>query len=132
MTTRILLADDQDFMRNSIRRLIEQKPGLEICAEAVDGAEAVEKARELCPDIALLDIVMPKLNGIEAAKNILETCPNTLVLADSLHAPKELIPHLMRSGVRGFVSKDRLASDLIPAIETLLEGGTWFHPHETH
>jgi DNA-binding NarL/FixJ family response regulator len=132
MATRILLADGKDFMRKSIRRLIEEKPGLQICAEAADGAEAVEKAREVCPDIALLDIVLPKLNGIEAAKSILKTCPNTLVLAESLHAPKELYPQLMEYGVRGFVVKDRLASDLIPAIETLLNGGTWFYLYETH
>jgi two-component system nitrate/nitrite response regulator NarL len=106
--------------------MIAGRADWEIAAQASDGAEAVEKAVELSPDVAVLDIQMPRLNGIQAAKQILECCPETKVLAVSLHEQRPLLDELKKVGVLGFVPKDRIASDLLPALDTLLKGGTWF------
>jgi two-component system response regulator NreC len=126
MATRILLADDHAAGLASLRLMIAGRVDWEIAAQASDGAEAVEKAVELSPDIAVLDIQMPRLNGIQAAKLILECCPETKVLAVSLHEQRPLLDELKKVGVLGFVPKDRIASDLLPALDTLLKGGTWF------
>jgi DNA-binding NarL/FixJ family response regulator len=126
MATRILLADDHAAGLASLRLMIAGRVDWEIAAQASDGAEAVEKAVELSPDIAVLDIQMPRLNGIQAAKLILERCPETKVLAVSLHEQRPLLDELKKVGVLGFVPKDRIASDLLPALDTLLKGGTWF------
>jgi two-component system response regulator NreC len=126
MATRILLADDHAAGLASLRLMIAGRVDWEIAAQASDGAEAVEKAVELSPDVAVLDIQMPRLNGIQAAKLILECCPETKVLAVSLHEQRPLLDELKKVGVLGFVPKDRIASDLLPALDTLLKGGTWF------
>jgi two-component system, NarL family, response regulator NreC len=126
MVTRILVADDHASGLASLRLMIASRDDWEIAAQASDGAEAVEKAMDVFPDIAVLDIQMPRLNGIQAAKQILKFCPGTKVLAVSLHAQGALMDELKRAGVLGFVPKDRMASDLIPAVDAVLHGGTWF------
>lgn len=130
MATRILVADDHASGLASLRLMIASRADWEIAAQARDGVEAVEKAIEVSPDIAVLDIQMPRLNGIQAAKEILKCCPGTKVLAVSLHEPRLLLDELKRVGVLGFVPKDRIANDLLPALDTVLEGGTWFKPAE--
>src|SRR6202050_3485609 len=126
MATRILLADDHTSGLAALRLMIASRADWEIAAQASDGAEAVEKAVELSPDVAVLDIQMPRMNGIQAAKQILKCCPGTKVLAVSLHDQGALLAELKRVGVLGFVPKDRMASDLLPALDTVLQGGTWF------
>lgn len=128
MTSKILLADDNELTRRVIRFVLCQRADLEVSAEAVDGEEAVQMAKLQCPDLAILDISMPRKNGIQAAKEIVAFCPQTIVLTDSLHDVGMLVEQLQKAGVKGFVSKYNLATDLIPAIETVLRGGTSFHP----
>jgi DNA-binding NarL/FixJ family response regulator len=99
-----------------------------ICAEAADGAEAVELARVLRPDIVILDLAMAGLNGAAAAEQIGYESPNTVVIATSLYDARPLLPRLQSIGVRGFVPKSRLGIDLIPAIEAARKGKTWFKP----
>jgi chemotaxis response regulator CheB len=94
MTTRILLADDHGVAREIIRGVITERTDWQIMAEACDGAEAAKKAQEECPDLAILDIQMPRLNGIEAAKKILEYCPAVIVLTESLHDVAPLLNDL--------------------------------------
>ena len=130
MVTRILLADDHAAGLASLRLMITSRADWEIAAQASDGAEAVEKAMKVSPDIAVLDIQMPRLNGIQAAKQILKCCPGTKVLAVSLHQQGRLLDELKKVGVLGFVPKDRMASDLLPALDTVLQGGTWFKAAE--
>jgi DNA-binding NarL/FixJ family response regulator len=126
MIAKILLADDNPLARAAIKLLLADRTDLEICAEAADGEEAVEKAKIECPDVAILDIAMPRMNGIEAAREILRFSPTTLVLTDSLYDVRILIIELRELGVKGFISKTRMGTDLIPAIETVLGGGTCF------
>jgi DNA-binding NarL/FixJ family response regulator len=123
---RILLADDSELARAAIKLLLADRTDWEICAEATNGEEAVEKADIACPDLVILDITMPRMNGIQAARKILQHRPNTIVLTDSVHDVRTVLIDLQDAGVRGFVSKASIGSDLIPAIETILKGGTCF------
>jgi len=88
--------------------------------------EAVAKAKALSPDIAILDISMPRMDGFEAARQISYACHSTAVLSISLYDPKNIIDKLIMSGVRGFVAKMSMYSHLIPAIDALLSGKTYF------
>jgi DNA-binding NarL/FixJ family response regulator len=126
MIAKILLADDDELARAAIKLLLSDRTDLKIIAEAADGEEAVEKAKIDCPDVAIVDISMPRMNGIQAAMEILRFSPTMLVLTDSLYDVRILIIQLKEIGVRGFISKARLATDLIPAIEIALGGGTCF------
>jgi DNA-binding NarL/FixJ family response regulator len=126
MPTRILIADDHEVARASLKLMIGSRSDWELVAQAANGAEAVEKAKAQCPDVAVLDIQMPELNGIQAAQQILVACPRAAVLAISLHEPQPLIEKLKQVGVRGFVPKRRIGSELVPAVETILKGGLWF------
>jgi DNA-binding NarL/FixJ family response regulator len=126
MSKCLLLADDNALTRGLVRDLLATRVDWEICAEAADGDEAVEKAKASHPDLAILDIAMPRLNGIAAASRIVEDCPETVVLTISAYDPTAIVHRLMQAGVRGFVPKSCMSSDLIPAIEALLEGKTYF------
>jgi two-component system, NarL family, nitrate/nitrite response regulator NarL len=126
MNPTVLVVDDAKIIRNAIRRVVESHDGFVVVAEAENGADAVSKAEEICPDVVIMDIQMPVMNGIEAAKLIAVKCPNSLVIADSVSAPAEYASELKKIGVKGFVPKERIVSDLVNAISTVLEGGTWF------
>ena len=126
MLKRLLVADDSALAKSTIRRLLADRDDWQVCAEAADGVEAVEKAKALSPDLAIVDIVMPRMNGIEAARQIVRQCKKTAVLVISTHDPKVFGRQIMEAGVRGFVSKSSICSDLIPAIEAVLHGGTYF------
>jgi len=123
---RILIADDHELVRRGIRALVEGHPGWEICGEATDGREAVEKAVELRPDIVLLDIGMPNLNGLNAARQILAAKPSTRVLIVTMHESEQLIREALEIGARGFLLKSDAAKDLVAAVEALQRRTTFF------
>jgi DNA-binding NarL/FixJ family response regulator len=123
---KILLADDNELARAAIKLLLADRTDLEICAEAADGEEAVEKAKIACPDVVILDIAMPRMNGLQAAQEILRFSPTTIILTDSLYDARGLLVQLKQAGVRGFISKTRMGTDLIPALQIVLNGGTCF------
>lgn len=131
MNPTVLVVDDAKLIRNAIRRVVEAHDGFVVVAEAENGADAVSKAEEICPDVVIMDIQMPVMNGIEAAKIIAEKCPNSLVIADSVSAPAEYASELKKIGVKGFVPKERIVLDLVKAISTVLDGGTWFQAPAT-
>ena len=122
----ILIADDNPSMRRLIVDLISQRTDWELCAEAADGRQAVEFAKTFCPDVAILDIQMPQMDGIEAARLILRHCPNTVVVSDSSHDPDLFFEKLKEIGIKGFVSKDRLRTDLVDTVEAVLKGQVCF------
>jgi DNA-binding NarL/FixJ family response regulator len=124
----ILVADDHETARLLIRTLLSHRPHWKVCAEAADGQEAVELAKKSCPDLAILDIQMPRLNGIEAAREILRYCPSTIIVSDSLHDASLFAGKLQDIGVKGFVYKPRMSTDLVPTVEAVLNGGTRFPP----
>ena len=123
---RILIVDDHEIVRRGIRALVEGHPGWEICGEAADGREAVEKAAELRPDIVLLDVGMPNLNGLDAARQILAAQPHTRVLILTMHESEELVREVLEIGARGFLLKTDAAKDLVTAVEALQRRGTFF------
>jgi DNA-binding NarL/FixJ family response regulator len=123
---RILVADDHGAARRALRTLITQRQDFHLCAEAVDGLDAVEKAKSMSPDVAVLDLAMGGLNGVEAAAAIALSCPTTIVLAISMYDAEPLFDKLQTVGVRGFLSKNHLGIELLPAIDAVLTGGSWF------
>ena len=128
MAVRILIADDHEIVRQGIRAILRERPEWEICDEAVNGTEAVKKARESKPDLIILDMTMPGLSGIEATKEITKADPAQKVLMFTMHESKTLGDAVLRAGASGYVFKSRAARDLILAIETVLGGDIFFRP----
>jgi DNA-binding NarL/FixJ family response regulator len=125
---RILIADDHEVARRGIRSLLESHPGWEVCAEAKDGRDAVERATSMKPDLVLLDIGMPNLNGLEAARQILATSPNVAILILTMHDSDNVIREVLRAGARGFLLKSDAGRDLVAAVEALESQKTFFTP----
>ncbi len=113
---RILIAEDETIIRLDLRELLE-RAGFEVCAEAKDGEEAVELARSARPDLALLDVKMPRLDGIEAARRILDERPIPIVMVTA-YGEEELVSRAVEAGVFGYLVKPFRESDLLPAIAT--------------
>jgi len=116
---RILIADDHEVVRRGVRTLLESEPGWTVCAEAINGREAVEVARRLKPDIAVLDIGMEELNGLEAARQIRKVLPDCEILILTIHESEEVIREVLAAGARGYVLKSDAGRDLVTAIGTL-------------
>ena len=113
---RVLVAEDETLIRLDLKGLLEAA-GYEVCAEARDGEEAVELARETEPDVALLDVKMPRLDGIEAARRILDERPIPIVMLTA-YGQDELVARAVEAGVFGYLVKPFRESDLVPAIQT--------------
>lgn len=127
MPKSILFADDSAVTRRAIRALLAAQLGEALVyIEAGSGHEALSKAVACQPDIVLLDIAMPGLNGVETARYIHKSCPKSAVLAISNYDIEAIIPRVEVAGIRGFVRKDSMSSELFPAIQALLEGKTYF------
>lgn len=122
----ILLADDHEVVRKGLRSLLEAQPGWKVIAEASDGREAVEKATDLHPDVAIVDIGMPSLNGLEATRQIVKKAPRTRVLVLTMHDTNPLIQQVVKAGARGYVLKSDVASDLVSAVDALCRDQTFF------
>jgi AmiR/NasT family two-component response regulator len=113
---RILVAEDETIIRLDLRALLEQA-GYEVCGEARDGVEAVELARELEPDLAVMDVKMPRLDGIDAARRILEERPIPIVMVTA-YGQDEIVSRAVEAGVFGYLVKPFREQDLVPAIHT--------------
>lgn len=131
MKTTILLADDHALVREGTRRVLEQEADFEVVAEASDGEEAVKLAIEHSPDVALIDIVMPKLNGIEATKQIKESCPGVVVLVLSAFDDDQFVFSLLEAGAAGYLLKSVHGRELVAAIRAVREGESVLHPSIT-
>ena len=118
---RILIADDHAIVRRGLRALVESQAGWEICAEAFTGTEAVEKAGQFKPDVAIVDIGMPELNGLDATRHILKESPQTEVLILTMHQSEEVVREVLQAGARAYVLKSDADQNLVAAIEALLQ-----------
>ena len=119
LVTRILIADDHEVVRSGLRKILESQPKWEVAGEASDGKEAVAKALELKPEIAILDYALPMINGIEATRQIRARLPRTEVLIFTMHDNETLIRDLLAAGARGFLLKSDAKRFLLEAIESL-------------
>jgi DNA-binding NarL/FixJ family response regulator len=116
---RILVADDHQVVRTGLRALLESKAGWQVCAEAANGREAVEKAGELQPDVAILDIGMPLLNGVDATRQIRKVSPLTEILILTMHDSEHMIQGVLDAGAHGYILKDDADRNLLAAVESL-------------
>jgi DNA-binding NarL/FixJ family response regulator len=126
--TTILLAEDQEIVRDGLRALIEIEQGIEIVGCAQNGREAVRLTMELLPDIVIMDIVMPLLNGLEAARQILTVAPNMKIIILSAHCDDAYIEQAVEIGVKGYLIKQASVKHLFKAIREIQKGNTFFCP----
>jgi DNA-binding NarL/FixJ family response regulator len=127
MALRIFVADDHEVVRRGICALLTSHQGWEICGEAADGREAVEKVAQLQPDIVILDIGMPALNGLEAARQILHNNPHQKIAILSIADSEQVIQEALRAGAKAYILKSDGAKDLIVAVEALQQNRTYFN-----
>jgi DNA-binding NarL/FixJ family response regulator len=121
MTTRILIADDSPLIRECLGKLLGSHRGWEVCGEATDGEDAVSKARELTPDVIVIDYLMPRKNGIEAAREISKRSPRTPILLCTITPTTQLADMARGAGIAGTLSKGEL-DKMIGCVEALVRG----------
>src|SRR5712671_2067363 len=126
MPFRILVADDHEVVRRGLCALLRSQPEWEVCGEAKDGRDAVEKVLMLKPEVVILDIGMPNLNGLEATRQILKANPQVKVLILTLHDSDQVVQEVLNAGARGFLLKTDAARDLVAAVEALRRDKTYF------
>lgn len=125
---RILLADDHVVVREGLKVLVNAQPDMVVIGEAADGRIAVQKAKELRPDVVVMDMSMPQLNGARATEQLKEACPHIKVLALSVHEDRSYWQQFLEAGASGYVLKRAAAADLIQAIRTVAAGGVYLDP----
>ena len=123
---RILLADDHNVVRRGLKALLHDRSDWEICGEALSGREAVELAREMQPDIAVIDLMMPDLNGLETTRQIRKVSERTEVLIFTMHHNEALVHDVLDAGARGYLLKTDGEGQIVTAVETLLQHQPYF------
>ena len=128
MNTKILLADDHQIMREGLIALLEREPGLKVVGEAPDGRAAVRLARELNPDVVVMDVTMPDLNGIDATRQILEENRQIKVVALSMHADRRFVKGMLQAGASAYLLKHSASQELIKAIQLVMANRVYLSP----
>ena len=128
---RVLVADDQPLVRSGFRMVIEERPDLELVGEASDGAQALELARELDPDVILMDVRMPNLDGVEATRRLVEAGTKARILVLTTFDLDEYVYAAIRAGASGFLLKDVEPTELVDAIRVVAAGNSLFGPAAT-
>lgn len=127
MSIRILVVDDSATIRDGLRYMLENHADWEVCGEAADGIEAIEKYRQLTPDLLVVDVSMPRLNGLEASRELLKISPKILILLCTSFLTAQLIEQAHNAGIRGTVSKDAMHL-VVLGLEALLRGEEFSGP----
>lgn len=128
---RILLADDHGLVRRGARAVLQSQRGWKVVGEAATGREAVEKAIELKPDVAVIDIGMPELDGVEAARQIKQALPDTKILMLTMHESDQIVRRALNAGAQGYLLKSDLTDCLTKAVKCILEGQYYLTPKVT-
>src|SRR3712207_3090729 len=128
---RVLIAEDHGTMREGMRLIIGREPDMECVGEAADGREALRLARELRPDVVLMDISMPGMDGLQATRGLQESCPQVKVLALTRHADYGFLTEMLRAGAKGYVLKQGSSADLVQAVRAVAAGQTYLDPAVT-
>lgn len=122
MPITILIADDHGLVRKGLRALLEKEPDLEPIAEAANGREAVQLAKELRPDVVLMDMAMPEMSGLEAMVVLSEELPQVRIVALSMHSDRRLVVEALKAGACAYVLKDCAFSELAATVRTVMNG----------
>jgi two-component system response regulator NreC len=125
---RVLVADDHTIVREGVRILLEAQPDIEVVGEAADGQEALERVRELLPDIVLIDIAMPNLNGLEATRAIKRDYPSIQTIALTMYESDEYFFQILNAGASGYILKKAASADLLTAIRAVYAGEVFLYP----
>ncbi len=125
---RVLIADDHGIVRSGLRKLLESEEGIDVVAEAADGAEARDMALELRPDLAILDVKMPVMTGLEATRAIHQEAPDVAILILSMHDEERYLFEALKAGASGYVLKRAADGDLIDAIKAVSRGEPFLTP----
>ena len=131
MPTRVLLVDDHAIIRQGLCSLLEKQPDIEVVGSVEDGRKAVDIARELAPDLVIMDISMPNLNGIDATRKIIGEMGDVKIIALSIHSSRHFVAEMLKAGASGYILKECLFDELVEAIKTVLNGGTYLSPKIT-
>jgi DNA-binding NarL/FixJ family response regulator len=123
---RVLIADDQDFIRRGVRAVLSDEKDIEVCAEAIDGRDALGKALELKPDVVIMDIIMPRMDGIKATRLLRKVLPETKILSLSQYDIPEMVDEMERAGAAAFVSKLLVWDKLVPSLRRVQLGEAFF------
>ncbi len=126
---RVFIVDDHALLRDGIRALLDLHDDIEIIGEAADGREAIEKARELAPDVAVMDIAMPEMDGLEATRRIRKSSPKVKVLILSQYDDREYMLFCIQAGAEGYVPKRAVGSELVSAIRAVHRGESFLSTH---
>ena len=125
---RVLLVDDHTLFREGVRALFASEGDIEVVGEAADGEEAVRRTAELCPDVVVMDIMMPGMNGIEATRRIHASHPGIKVLVLSMYDDEEYVQQLLAAGASGYTLKRATSDELVKAVREVVAGGMPLHP----
>jgi DNA-binding NarL/FixJ family response regulator len=128
MALSVLLVDDHPIFREGVRSLLGSQPGVEVVAEADDGAGAVEAARTQKPDIVVIDVSMPGMNGLDATLRITAEVPDAKVLCLSMHSDRRFVDAALRSGARGYILKECALEELVSAVHAVVAGQVYVSP----
>ncbi|MBA4386974.1 MAG: DNA-binding response regulator [Verrucomicrobia bacterium] len=128
MNVRLLLADDHEMMRQGLKSLIEQKPGMEVVGEASNGNQTIDLVKKTGAHVVIMDVAMPDLNGIEATRKILKANSNIKVVGLSGHANREFVREMLKAGASAYVLKARAYEELIRAITEVMKGRKYLSP----
>lgn len=123
---RVLIADDQEFIRRGVRAALSEEKDIDVCAEAIDGRDALKKAFELRPDIVIMDIVMPRMDGIEATRLLRKALPQIKILSLSQYDIPEMAKEAEQAGADAFVSKLLVWDKLVPSLRRVHLGEAFF------
>ncbi len=128
MKLRVLLADDHETVREGLRLIIDSQADMEVVGEADNGRDAVFRARDLQPDVVVMDVSMPQLNGLKATEKLKQLCPNIKILTLTRHTDDGYLQELLRAGASGYVLKQSASAELLRAIRSIAGGGKYLDP----